>query len=384
MSNSDTQDSWIDCGGPSWYLNNSILQSGPIENSGVSSVCRIVQGPATVRFWWKTDANHNGLGQVNFLVNNERKYTCDSSEGEYESIDLRYSGDYILTWEFIKYKSYPHYLGTAWLGEFEILDLNQMSSKASNKSSYKEMLMSLRNKFNTVYLDRYDDPVNGTFSSISLAQFALKEGGTIEAAEMNLTENIILFKPCTLIGSNSGNTNINKSGIYILSDNVTVKNLVIKGYKSGFFIHNKSYILLENNKITDCDFGVYQLSNCTFVKMNNNTIKNIKHFGVYMECSSNCIVANNTINNANVGIVEDIGCYNTFNNNIIDNVLCGIKFHGISENGTINKGDQINSTSCDVWKSDTLDVKNLSINGRYDEGPCPYDNNGKCKCINFY
>jgi hypothetical protein len=98
----------------SYLIMNIPVISSKFRNQKLSS------GPAKIGFWWKTDANYNGIAQLNFLANSERKYTYDSKKDKYEFYELRYDGEYILTWEFIKYRSYPHNFGAGWIRDINL------------------------------------------------------------------------------------------------------------------------------------------------------------------------------------------------------------------------------------------------------------------------
>ena len=121
------ENEWEDCGGSIWNLdyatnhnNSSSLRSGPIENSGTSKICLKLRGPSMVSFWWKSNINHNGIGQLSFLVNGSRRYLCDSNDWKFESYSIRQDGNCTLTWELIKFKSYPKNAGAGWISDVRI------------------------------------------------------------------------------------------------------------------------------------------------------------------------------------------------------------------------------------------------------------------------
>ncbi len=87
----------------------------------------------------------------------------------------------------------------------------------------------------------------------------------IQAGKYEL-ENIHIRKPLTIIGQNQPEL-ISKSGdeiITILSDSVTIKNLVLKNVTTSYLkersairVKKHKYFLIESNTIIDCFFGIY-------------------------------------------------------------------------------------------------------------------------------
>jgi hypothetical protein len=132
---------WNDCGGIGWHIdpynghNNSppSLISGPIENTGVSSICkRDVRGPATVSFWWKADMNPQKIGQLSFYVDDTIKYICGSSYWEYVSYSIRDNKTHELTWMFNKIRSYPQNIGAGWIDDVYVAVANEKTIASQN------------------------------------------------------------------------------------------------------------------------------------------------------------------------------------------------------------------------------------------------------------
>ena len=114
---------WEDCGGSSWYIDpakghesRSSLRSGPIECTGISRICREVQGPAIVTFWWQCGPLRQGIGELSFMVDDTR-HVCSSAEWSPISYTVRDNKTHQMTWEYRKIKCYPKNAGAGWIDD---------------------------------------------------------------------------------------------------------------------------------------------------------------------------------------------------------------------------------------------------------------------------
>jgi parallel beta-helix repeat protein len=341
--NLELDNDWIDCGGAIWYLDvgkdlnsTSSLRSGPIEDSGVSKICRVVKGPATLCFEWKNDGYYPEIGQLCFLVNGERRYICDSLIWKNESIDLRYEGDYILSWEFVKFKSYPKGRIAGWLRNLSIKphsvdsmkyqDINysenyiQADSQNYTQKENETIKSQKNNPIEEIYLSvpspgqRGPNNVsvnasiefsnNDTFKTIQEAVNAVQEPGVVEVYSGIYKESINITKSLTLRGFDRNNTIIidpkDDFAIKIYSQNVVVENLTLNG-KNGI--------------------NVFSANNCN---MSNLTIQNCSVVGIFLDHANNCNVTSNLINTKGFAIELFYSNNNYIVGNAIENIVDGI------------------------------------------------------------
>lgn len=408
LSYMELHDGWIDCGGSSWYQNktleqnnNSIFQSGPIENSGVSRICRVVKGPATVSFWWKTNANIE-LGQLNFLVNGEKTYLCDSKNGKYEFFDLRYEGNYILTWEFIKYRSYPQNYGSGWIGDIKInresLNKSMVSSDSMtnntdpyfnlydistqiyqlyfppNNSSHNYLYASNDNKdkigenlsnSSTFFVKDEDNPNANIYCTIEKALQKARDGDIIMVSSKICEEKIELNKSIKLIGEDraksiiKGSPNKN-SVIYITANDVIIQNLTIENGKTGLCLKDVCRIELVDNNISNCTKGGVWLidSNNISIKRNDFNMCGNSSQNQYIRLDNSNYI-NITENNLNprsivTGIYLNNSNYNIILNNTIKDLYNAIALYGNSGGNTLGPNSLLNSEICDIYNDSSL------------------------------
>jgi parallel beta-helix repeat protein len=125
-------------------------------------------------------------------------------------------------------------------------------------------------------------------------------------------------------------------------NNVTIRNVEIKNFAFGIYLHSSSYDVVTGSNISDCDYGVrlYESSSNTILdsKITNNTASGIaiqdssnntlfevslesNDFGIGLDSSSNNTVYNTSITTSRfVGIWLDASANNTFyHNNFMDN-----------------------------------------------------------------
>lgn len=97
----------INCGGSNWmidphegYSSGSSLRSGKIEGIGISSICRDIDGPAYLGFYWKMSGIAS-IAELSFLVDGRKQMICQSLEWERMKYAIP-SGKHRISWEFRK------------------------------------------------------------------------------------------------------------------------------------------------------------------------------------------------------------------------------------------------------------------------------------------
>jgi len=362
----ELQDGWIDFGGSSWYIDDynsgsseksPSLKSGPIECSGVSRICRIVKGPATVSFLWKTDANYYDIGQLNFLVNGERKYVCGSAEGEKKSFNLRNQGDYILSWEFIKLKSYPEYFGAGWIRDICIAQGANESSEATGIPAQLQSVGMIKGN-DIVYVDHNEDIINNTFSSFQEAIKHVSEDGVVKVNRGTYFENIVINKPLKLEGADRNQTIINVAGdiIRVHANDVIIANLTLVGGHRGLNLSNSQNCEIKNINIIRCMKGV-ELQTCDGAIIVDNDFSD-NELGIFVMNSSYCQINQNNIlgpeatmeYNESKGILFAHSDSNIVDMNKISRNYLGIVIQSKSKNNTITNRNHItNIITCDLY-----------------------------------
>lgn len=411
---------WKDCGGNNWHQNISIghisppsLSSAPIENSGKSSICLEVKGPATASFWWKTDANKMGLGKLSFWINDKQKFACDSEIWKYESCSLRERRNYTLRWEFIKFKSYPKNVGEGWIDEVcitpifkesssdTILDYpkyDEIKSHRLSNSSKSNIISKINNtailelktdkleatylESNVTYVSQFDDPRNQTYASINEAIQHVARGGVVKVSSGTYRENIIINKPLTLLGENKAKTVIKSDNVvvYVAANDVVIGGFTILDGDVGIGVMGASNSIIRDNIIFhSAVYGIF-LDDCINVTLYKNNISDVEDTGVVLRSSYGCTLIGNMISDAtNLSVcIGDIfgGSYNNivFNNTLVHSVD-GIKIMSGSNWNIIgdgyNKNIFRNISFCDIF----LQNCNKSMNSL----PLTCTNNKGCK-----
>lgn len=125
---------WFDCGGSEWfqdcsmgYNSNCSLRSGPIENEGLSSICKNITGPARVTFYWKSDSTIREGGQLLFMVDDDVKRVYDSYGWRHESYSIRGKGNHTIKWVFRKFRYFPQWKG---VGRVDCVNVTRIGKKA--------------------------------------------------------------------------------------------------------------------------------------------------------------------------------------------------------------------------------------------------------------
>jgi parallel beta-helix repeat protein len=245
--------------------------------------------------------------------------------------------------------------------------------------------------------------------------------------------NLAVSGPCFSIGT-SGIT-IDGKGNSITGDgtgnglalvnasNVTVTNLTISNFSTGFFADPAIGLIIDSINITDSTVGLdlYQINQSTVSNSNferNNLALNINdsHFnifqkntltgngsgkGIYLQNANNATITNHTINNFSVGVYADPAVGIIFENNTVANSTnTGLVFDQINLSSVKNNLFQQNALGINLTNSyfntltnnlfnDTLnviDTKNNTWNATYNCSISNWTNiiGGSCQGGNFW
>ena len=266
------------------------------------------------------------------------------------------------------------------------------------------------------------------------------DGNTILVKAGVYYENVLVYKSVNIIGENkfttfvdgmgsghiftvtadnvliSGftirNTDMGSAGIKIESNQVTIRDNIIKDCGDGIYLSFSQYSTIENNTLMDNNFGVYVDSSSTSkitnnkielnndgiaiwmsnrVTVENNWIKNNNYTGILLLWSNDDKIDGNIIEeNGDIGIQMFSSCGNVIewnniknnshdgislhksgNNSIANNIIAG-NFYGVSlrfyssystitKNNIINNND--NGIRLDTSSGNTITKNNISNNG---------------------
>ena len=149
---------------------------------------------------------------------------------------------------------------------------------------------------NTLYVGNTGDY---TYSSIQEAINGSEDGDTVFVYNGNYTENIIINKSISLLGSNKNNVTINgNTGLYsilIKSSGVKVSGFTIRNSNLGIFVSGSEYksCNISHNIITNNYEGI-RLMNSSNNNIYNNTIQHHSNFGIVLYESKNNVILENT------------------------------------------------------------------------------------------
>lgn len=206
-----------------------------------------------------------------------------------------------------------------------------------------------------------DDEGDGDYTSIKEALNNSNPGDTIEIYSGIYYEyNITITFPINILGISQEVGEGNDTGkpvikqplllnetyflMHILYHNVTVRNCNFQGYDTsdrsgiGIYLKGSNYCRILNNDFKDVSIGI-EIWNSHFFVIENNSIKNMKYDGIWLEPSSNNnIIRNNTIS----GVMKNGISINIYGNEEFYN--CSIIQNNIShcfQNGIVAKGQGI-------------------------------------------
>ena len=278
-------------------------------------------------------------------------------------------------------------------------------------------LVQAQQLFTTVYVDDdFDENTPGwgvyCFDTIQDGISAVEETGTVYVYTGTYYENVVIDKTIELIGENKNNTIIdggnNGNVVFSSADSVkvigfTIQNSLISDNNAGIKI-NCEYNTISENNIWNNHEGVY-LYYSDNNDILNNTILNNNHYGIRLHESNNNIIEGDTVsNNYSYGISLYHSSYNTieantilnngsngvtinsypssnnniFDNNISNNIGCGIFIYFFSKHSTIT-GNTISNNNVGIYLWDNCDYSTISTNNVYcnsNEGILIYGSDG--------
>jgi len=199
---------WINCGeGPSWHLDadqyhngTQSMKSGDIECNGVSTLCRKIQGPASIEFWWKWIPIPNEGSQLSFYIDDKKERSWNSEWRKEPPISLRDNKSYIAKWELVKKDCPPGTKGFAWIDDIKIKyhDSPDYVSPLP-RPVYPIVTNPITNK--TVYVSQKSQgPQPFFYKSINEAIKHVVPGGIVKIDEGFYEEQVIISFPLLLIG----------------------------------------------------------------------------------------------------------------------------------------------------------------------------------------
>lgn len=335
---------WNDCGGINWYPDLSIghnstssLRSGTIENTGISRLCMKVNGPSEIGFWWKTDANYyRGVGQFSFFVDGIRKYMCDSRDWEYKSYSLRGNDSYTLTWEFVKFKTYPKNTGAGWIDGISVDGIEYITKSNTASVVNQRVIIDGNLSEDTSGLHKWrkiEDGIKDAYES-NADQILIKNG------IYYLNNTLYINKPMIIQGETKEGVilrpmeNNRLNGIYVYSSGSTIDNITLDGFSISLDIYG------SNNKIL------------------NNIIYNTEN-GVIATGTNNLVISGNCFNVSGSSDVSCIAMMYATGATISGNSFKGMRGIWLDEckEATIEENDLLNITHQGISLSNSNDVK---------------------------
>ena len=191
----------------------------------------------------------------------------------------------------------------------------------------------------TIYI-RPDGSIDPSTAPISRA-------GNVYTFTANIYESIVIERSNIIIDGN-GYTLQGSPPSYGFTltnrNNVTIRNVLINGFRYGIFLNFSANCIIELNAIANCDRGGVWLQGSTAITIAKNAIAN-NYCGILLTWSNNTnTITNNTIRNNPFGIML-IGSINNMitENTIAKNTLGGI-YLDRSDNNQIYHNNIINNT----------------------------------------
>jgi parallel beta-helix repeat protein len=375
-----------DFGQIDWYLDSYAghnsppsFKSGPIENTGQSGTFLVIRGPATVSFWWTTDANYYGNGQLIFLINGDRKYVCASKNSRdwiYESYPLKEGKNYTLTWEFVKFKTYPKTVGSGWIDDINVTPgaqtmCSKIMEKTPNPQENNNLIIvnnSLQGYDHNLHIWKsIEDAVEDAYKS-NISKIIIKKGN------YTLNTTIVLRKAISIEGQSANeviiksNSNNITDAIHVQSDSCRISNLSFDNFHNAIYVVDSKDTDILNNCITNTENGIFGLyaKNLNIISNRINSINNSGRVGIYLNGAISCKIYNNMLSGEN-GIYLD----NSKNTSIKDNYILDIKNLCIkivgSDNSNIIHHNQLrgakfvsdtgqNRWSCNYWLEENCSI----------------------------
>lgn len=392
---------WINCGeGPSWHLDSEqfhngtgSFKSGDLECSGISKVCRDIQGPASIEFWWKSIPIPNSGSQLSFYVDGKRERSWNSDWRREPPIYMGENRSYTVTWELNKKSCPPGTKGYAWIDDVLIKyekDISEslLVNRESQPSAINNAVISTSNNTvvsasdNTIaYVSTSPNPKMQIYGSINEAIKHVVPGGTVIIDQGEYSEDVLISAPLTLIGKCPEKTIIRseKTAITAESDNIIIKNLVVKGINRNYVSQgiwiSGDYCSIINSSVSNfydgivadgchdlsvrgCNVsnleqvGIYLINTSHISNIQFNNISYTRH-GICLHNSTGTIVSSNCIYYSDNGISLRVNSSDNeidLENKFYSINLCDISDESGSKNVIPNNCDNIKCLRCDVTK----------------------------------
>lgn len=376
---------WINCGeGPSWHLDSEqfhngtgSLKSGDLECNGISKVCRYIQGPASIEFWWKSIPIPNSESQLSFYVDGKRERSWNSEWRREPPIYMGENRSYTVTWELNKKSCPPGTKGYAWIDDVLIKYDNNISvslpanpepfnNRESQPSAINNTVVSASD--NTIaYVSTSPNPKMHIYGSINEAIKHVVPGGTIIIDQGEYSEDVLISAPLTLIGKSQERTIIlsEKTAITAESDNIIIKNLAVKGINrnsvsQGIWISG-DYCSIINSSVSNFYDGIVA-DGCHDLSVRGCNVSNLEQVGVYLINTSQISnIQFNNISYSKHGICLHNSTGIRVSSNCIYNSDNGISLRVNSSDNEIDLGNKFYSIDiCDI--SDESGLKNVIPN----------------------
>jgi parallel beta-helix repeat protein len=388
--NQNFTSSFDDCSRIVWYPDMSeghnsppAFRSGPIRNSGLSCISKIVYGPANINFFWKVAPGRDRIGELSFNVDNEPIMFCQSSEWSpaYYAIS---PGRHLLSWVYKKQYSYPEFFGAGWIDDIEIINKNgtpQILTEPENHVFEQELTLIERNisliqeqltsfdsrqniSRNVIYqelallntnismiedkLESFSNPgnmtkeiINPQLASIKNNISMIEDGLDFIDLLRNVTDDIVFInndRNVTL--TNKLNKYKNKmiilgDGVYYTdglvinnTNNIYIRPIIMwnttldgNGASRGIEINNSNNVTIDSLVINNSSCNI-RILNCQGITITNNLIKNYKTFGIRISNSSNCRIDSNRFSTNYCENIHDINISTgSYDNVVLANII---------------------------------------------------------------
>ena len=180
------------------------------------------------------------------------------------------------------------------------------------------------------------------YAKIQWAVDSASDGDTIIVRDGTYYESVVVNKQLT-IKSDKGPNNciVNGSGsdvFTIEADGIRIEGFTITGGGHGIHIRLNKNTIINNNIISNNDYGIY-LCHSNNNSISNNDIISNKYDGIDLEYSSNNSISSNNISSNNwFGIILWLSNENTIRKNEIinDGLFVKCSYSNIVENNTVN------------------------------------------------
>lgn len=125
-----------------------------------------------------------------------------------------------------------------------------------------------------------------------------------------------------LSGGPAGGANNARHGIVGQGDRLTVKNGTIGAFRySGIYAVSREYLIVENMRIINGGYGIYNAGGARFARIQNSTIASNTNVGI--TCGRSCHIEGNVVSgNGSYGVNIETGT--VLGNTIIENGYFGI------------------------------------------------------------